>query len=261
MSRPAAAILFTALVACVSLPAQAADLYQPPVIYEPPPPKVQVGGWYLRGYIGMTNQRVDKLDNVLFETTDDLIIHDKNFEAGVLAGGGVGYEFNDWLRVDATAEYRGETGFHGFDTFTDGFDEARFNKYTAKKSEWLILANAYADLGDWYGVTPYIGAGIGASRNSIHSFRDAGIDPWSSPTMAYADSNAEWDLAWALHAGVGFDVSERATVDLGYSYVHLGDGESGDIITYDGVNNIDNPMKFEDLTSHDFKLGLRYAFN
>jgi opacity protein-like surface antigen len=262
MSRWATATIIAGLMAGVALPAQAADLYEPPVVYEPIPAKKHFGGFYLRGYIGMTNQRVGDLDNVLFETTPDLTIVDKNFEAGGLFGGGIGYQANQWLRLDATAEYRGEAGFHGLDTWTDQFGNARFNNYTAKKSELLFLANAYVDLGNWRGVTPYVGAGIGASRNSIHSFRDMGIDPATgSPTLAYADSDKKWDFAWALHAGLGYAVTDQMTIDLGYSFVHLGDGRSGDIVTYDGTNNIDNPMHFKDITSHDFKLGVRYAFH
>lgn len=251
--------LVAVIVGSSPMAALAADL---PVIYpEPTPVYKPVGGWYLRGYIGMTNQRVDELHNVLFDTTDDLVIVDKNFEAGPLGGGGIGYAVNDWLRLDATAEYRGEAGFHGLDTFTDGLGNSRFNNYTAKKSEWLFLANVYADLGNFHGIVPYVGAGLGASRNSIHSFRDEGIDPATgSPTLAFAESNAEWDLAWALHAGLGYQVTDQVTLDFGYSFVHLGDGESGDIVAFDGTNNIVNPMEFRDITSHDFKVGVRYAF-
>ena len=42
------------------------------------------------------------------------------------------------------------------------------------KTEWLFLTNAYIDLGTWWCVTPFIGAGIGASRNTISNFMDQG---------------------------------------------------------------------------------------
>ena len=205
---------------------------------------------------------MDSLYNVLFDTTADLVLHDKNFESGPLFGVGIGFQANPWLRADLTAEYRGETGFHGFDTWTDGGGNTRFNNYSAKKSEWLFMANAYADLGEWRGIVPYVGAGLGASRNTIHSFRDSGIDPVTgSPTMAYADSDSQWNFAWALHAGVGYRVTDNLTLDFGYSYVDLGDARTGDVIAYDGTNLIDNPMHFKDLTSHDLKLSVRYTFH
>ena len=250
-----------AFVAGVGTQAMAADLYEPPIVeYELPAPSY--GGWYLRGHIGMSNQRVDSIYNVLFDEPGvlDHAVLDKNFESGPLFGVGVGYQINNYLRVDGIVEYRGEVGFHGLDTWNDGTN-ARFNNYTAKKSEWLMMANAYADLGEFYGIVPYVGAGVGASRNTIHSFRDMGIDPVTgSPTLAYADSDSKWNFAWALHAGLGIKATERLTIDLGYSFVNLGDAKSGDIIAYDGTNNVVNPMHFRDITSHDFKLGMRYAF-
>lgn len=260
------AFVAAALAALTPKLTLAADLPPPPML--PPPPIEDYGGWYLRGDIGMTNQRVRRLDNVLFATTADLVIHDKNFESGMLFGVGVGYKYNNWLRFDGTVEYRGETGFHGFDTWTDSDDNPRFNNYTAKKSEWLLLFNAYLDLGTWRSITPFVGAGIGASRNTIHSFRDAGIsyvDPTdpslgTNPTMAYANAASKWNFAWALHAGLAYDVTPNLTMELAYRYVHLGDARSGDIIAFDGTNSIYNPMHFKGLTSHDLKFGVRWMF-
>jgi opacity protein-like surface antigen len=244
----AATALFTTTAAI------AADFPAPPPQVRAP---VETTGWYLRGDIGMTNQQVKKLDNILFPDTPNLAIHDKNFEAGFLFGVGAGYKLNNWLRFDVTGEYRGETGFHGFDTWNDG--APRFNNYTAKKSEWLVLANAYIDLGTWWCVTPFIGAGVGWSQVTMHSFRDAGIDPaFGAPTMATANAASKSNLAWALHAGLAYEVTKSFTVELAYRYVNLGDGITGDIIAYDGTNNFNNPMHFKDITSHDVKFGMRW---
>jgi opacity protein-like surface antigen len=248
----------TALSATTSLAADRGPIIYPPIV--PPPVVESFSNWYLRGDIGMTNQRVGKLDNVLFAGTQNLVIHDLNFESGMLFGLGAGYRWNSWLRTDVTGEYRGETGFHGFDTWFDGVN-ARFNNYTAKKSEWLFLANAYLDLGTWWHITPFVGAGVGMARVTIHSFRDAGTTGGAgSPTMAYADAASTWNFAWALHAGLAYHVTKRFAVELAYRYVHLGTGRSGDIIAFDGTNTVNNPMEFKNLSSHDFKLGVRWAF-
>jgi opacity protein-like surface antigen len=229
----------------------------------PPPPIEEFGGWYIRGDIGMTNQAVERLENALFATTTNLVMVDKNFESGMLFGLGIGYRWNTWLRFDATGEYRGETGFHGLDTWTavapDPNPGPRFNNYTAKKSELLFLANIYADLGTWSGFTPFVGAGIGFSRIGIHSFRDMGTDGLNV-TLGYANSAYKWNFAYALHAGVAWELTKHTTVEFAYRYTYLGDGESGDIISYTGANTIYNPMLFKGIDSHDFKLGLRYYF-
>ena len=260
------ALAAAAMAALAPQITRAADMPPPPLI-APPAMIEEYGGWYLRGDIGMTNQSVRKLDNALFPGTLDLVIRDKNFESGMLFGLGIGYKYNNWLRLHLTGEYRGETGFHGFDTWTDGDGNPRFNNYTAKKSEWLFLTNAYLDLGTWKGFTPFVGAGIGTSRNTIHSFRDAGIAyttpndlTTAVPTLAYANAASKWNFAWALHAGFAYSVTPNFAVELAYRYLDLGSAKSGDIIGFDGSNFSNNPMIFKGLTSQDVKLGVRWMF-
>src|SRR5262245_61245548 len=86
--------------------ANAADLPQmPPPMYSPP---VEIGSsWYLRGDIGMTNQKVGSLFNVLYGSVDSVTTQQKEFDSSPLFGIGLGYQFNHWLRADVTGEYRG----------------------------------------------------------------------------------------------------------------------------------------------------------
>jgi opacity protein-like surface antigen len=231
----------------------------PPHCVTPPPMVVEeFGGWYIRGDIGMTNQGVGELFNANYPSTANLVVRDKNFESGMLWGLGVGYKWNSWMRFDVTGEYRGETGFHGLDTWTDAVPTARFNNYTGKKSEWLFLFNAYADLGTWGNVTPFIGAGIGFARVGIHSLRDVGTDG-TNVSLAYADSAYKWNIAYALHAGLAYEVTKNLSIEFAYRYTYLGDGVSGTLIAYDGSGTTP-PMQFRDIDSHDLKLGIRYLF-
>ena len=50
-------------------PARAADM---PMPYIPAPVVEEYGGWYLRGYIGMSNQQFKGLDHVLVRDCDRL---------------------------------------------------------------------------------------------------------------------------------------------------------------------------------------------
>lgn len=244
--------------------AMAADL--PPPILEPiPVPAVVMSGWYLRGDIGYSNQRVDELDNALYDTVESLDNLHKEFTGAPFGGIGVGYRWNRWFRTDVTGEYRSKSEFNGADIYTaydgDGDLVQRPDTYFAKKSEWLALVNAYVDLGSWHGVTPFIGAGVGAVNVTIDAFTDIGIGVDGFPAVAYGDENDEWNFAWAVHAGLAYEVTPDFTMELAYRYVDLGDAESGDLVASDGTNNVDNPMEFEDLSSHDVKLGFRYEFN
>ena len=239
--------------------AVAADMAIMPSPMYAPPPVEDFGGWYLRGDIGFSNQRVNRLNNVLDATTTSSVQH-LGFNTAGIFGLGVGYKVNNWFRADVTGEYRGNSQFFGTDaiTFPGGFGT---DTYHATKSEWVVLANAYVDLGTWWYVTPFIGAGVGGARVSIANFTDqsiSNIGGGALPGLAFGDNVSKWNFAWALHAGVAYRVSPNFTVELAYRYLDMGDGLTGDLRTFDGTNNIVNPTTFKGITSHDLKLGVRW---
>jgi opacity protein-like surface antigen len=253
-------ILKTIGVAAALASAMPAAVLAADIIEEPIPEviPVVVGGWYLRGDIGMSNQKVDDLYNMLEDLNASVEwISDPVFSSAPTFQVGIGYEVNDYFRVDGTIQYRGKADFDGLDRYDfegDGNWDGT-NQYEAEKSEWVLMANAYFDLGTYAGITPYVGGGIGASQNTITGYQDI-----NTPTngVAYAGNNSQWQFAWALHAGFAMDITERATIDFSYSYMNLGDAQTGDVVAYRGPNQYDNPTTFENISSNDFKMGLRY---
>jgi opacity protein-like surface antigen len=251
----------------LSQAALAADMAiaPPPQMYAPPPVVEDFGGWYLRGDIGFSNQRVQRLNNALDATTTSSV-QNLNFNTAGIYGLGVGYRVNNWFRADLTGEYRGNSQFFGTDriTYPGGFGT---DTYHATKNEWVVLANAYVDLGTWWCITPFIGAGVGGARVAINGFTDQGIN--SNPTppgpalagLAYGDNVSKWNLAWALHAGLAYKVTPNVTVEFAYRYLDMGDGLTGDLKAFDGTNNINNPTTFKNITSHDLKMGVRWNFD
>jgi len=225
----------------------------PPQMYAPPPVIEDFGGWYLRGDIGFSNQRVDRLNNVL-DAGNTSSVQNLNFNTAGIYGLGVGYRVNNWFRADVTGEYRGNSQFFGTDriTYPGGVGT---DSYHATKNEWVVLANAYVDLGTWWCMTPFIGAGVGGARVAINNFTDTNTP---NSTVAFGDNTSKWNLAWALHAGVAYKVTPNFTVELAYRYLDMGDGLTGDLRTFDGINNVNNPMTFKNITSHDLKLGVRW---
>ena len=238
----------------------AADM---PSIAAPPayaPPQVEdFGGWYLRGDIGFNNQRVRRLNNVL-DANNTSSVQNLGFNTAGVFGLGVGYKINNWFRVDVTGEYRGNSQFFGTDriSFPGGVGT---ETYHATKSEWVVLANAYVDLGTWWYITPFIGAGVGGARVGIANFTDQGIannGAGALPGLVFGDNLSKWNLAWAIHAGLAYKVSPNFTVELAYRYLDMGDGLTGDLRAFDGANNVVNPTTFKNITSHDLKLGVRW---
>jgi opacity protein-like surface antigen len=250
----------------VALPAaHAADL--PPIIQRPPAVVEEFGGgWYLRGDIGFTNQQVGELFNAQVSNSLNTTINhvDKGFDSSGLFGVGVGYRFNHWLRADVTGEYRMAANFHGMDItrFPTGFGFGTApDSYSASKSEWVALANIYADLGTWWCITPFVGAGVGVAYNTISHFRDLGVGSSNTPfpiiSTGFADSATTANLAWAIHAGLAYRVTPGFSVELAYRYLNLGKAKTADLVSFDGTQNL-GPMEFRDLWSQDVKLGVRW---
>jgi opacity protein-like surface antigen len=246
------AVVASAIV--TSTAASAADLPLPP-----PPVPVDFGGWYLRGDIGMTNQSVKRLTS-----NSDSFITDQSgigFDSSTLFGVGVGYQFNNWFRADITGQYRGKAGFQGSQTVFDGTDH-RADNYTGNKSEALFLANAYVDLGTWWCITPFIGAGVGTSYNRISGFRDDGlVSGINTTSVTYFSDAGKWNFAWAAHAGLSYRVNPSLTLELAYSYVDLGDAVPGANRSFTGFPTPPTSIQFKDITSHDLKFGVRWAID
>jgi opacity protein-like surface antigen len=249
------------LLSSAALAADMPSIAPPPQYYAPPPPPTDFGGWYLRGDIGMTNQKLKSLDST--DPNASLFTQvGMGFDSSMTWGLGVGYQVNNWFRADVTGEYRGRANFHG-SQFTNAFPNTSLvDNYTASKSEALFLLNGYVDLGTWWCVTPFIGAGVGTSYNMISSFRDDGFGNTFGAarpsSFVYAADQGKWNLAWALHTGLAYKVSPNLTVEFAYSYVNLGDAVTGVNSNFGGGATPQFPWTMRSITSNDFKMGVRW---
>ncbi len=204
--RSVKSVVVAGLAALLSTAAFAADVpiapppppygYAPPPGYGPPqviaPASDEFVGWYLRGDIGVTNQKVKTLFNVLYETPGTSVqTVGAGFGGSALFGVGVGYQFGSWLRADITGEYRAKASIHGLDIVRFNGVPVGTDQYGGSKEEWLALVNLYADLGTWWCITPFIGVGIGGARTTISSFTDI-----NTPTngVAFAHDESKFDV-------------------------------------------------------------------
>src|SRR6266702_470494 len=103
--RSVKSVIAAGAVAILSTAAFAADMpIMPPPAYGPPPVQ-EFGGWYLRGDIGFSNQRVkDLLDTNSAAYNNVAVSQTKNYSSAGIYGGGVGYQFNNWFRADVTGQ-------------------------------------------------------------------------------------------------------------------------------------------------------------
>jgi opacity protein-like surface antigen len=230
--------------------AAAADYSPPPVIVQP---QECCNNWYLRGDVGIGMNSKFDLEYLPAPANvgNGFVFEHSDFSDAVILGAGVGYYFNNWLRVDATGEYRSKARVYAsgvYDQITGQGDA-----YQGYLKSWVFLANAYVDLGTWNCFTPFVGFGIGGAYNTMADLVDTGV---GQTGRGFGRNSSEWNLAWAVHAGVAYNVSKDLKIELSYRYLDY--GSVTDTIDCVGGCNADS-YKFGNLHSNDIRLGLRWT--
>ncbi len=240
--------------------AHAADLdLPPPPPVEAPPPPVVGGGWYLRGDVGYGFDQLSSVRSNLASTTPGFADTGAGIDGQASFGGGVGYQVNNWFRADVTAEYRTPTHYSNVESFNDGGGVFGGDAYNASIQSEDILANAYFDVGTWYGFTPFVGGGIGVAFHQFHGLTDRGFGPFSTPTSFGAAPDVGMArLAWAAMAGIDYNISPNWKFEVSYRYLDMGTLTSGGIVC-DGGCGTPETQSFH-LTANEVRVGLRYIF-
>lgn len=265
------------------------------------PAAIEFSGWYLRGDIGIGLNERPKFKTTpdpLLGTLSGLPVtsydfHNSEISASGTIGAGVGYQFNNWFRFDVTGEYRGVGGrlsavdqLNAAGTFngTSGgivpvgnypATASLRNFYSGHVSSLVFLANGYVDLGTWNGITPYIGAGAGFAHNMVRGLNDTGflytnvdytaggggVVTQGSPTGGFFSAGNKTNFAWALMAGLGYNVSPNLKLELGYRYLNLGSFKSGRANCFNADGSFTSCLSVlstQKTASHDFRIGMRW---
>src|SRR5664279_3448938 len=181
--------------------AQAADMPGYPL----PPPQPQYrtsfidsnNGWYLRGDLGMHWGLIGGAEQASPPNPTD-----NSLGNGMTASLGAGIKSN-WLRTDVTIDYASPVKYQG--TVVAAGDT------TAKIQATTALLNGYIDLGTWYRITPYIGAGAGVAYASVSDYVGT-----AAPPIPGEPAKNQWNFAWAGMAGAAVPISRNMLVDVGY---------------------------------------------
>lgn len=269
-------------------PAGAAD-YDPPIYVDQAPDyqPVEVGsGWYLRGDVGYAfSHKFDDTSNnpgfsssqTLFDGSIGMGYHFNDyFRADLNFGILPSNKFGD--SVDTTCA--GSTTTTAVDNLSGSITSQITTRPTtqpckgssdASNKAYSLMANGYVDLGTYVGITPYIGAGAGV----VYSKRSSTVGakncvPTSSSVVSngstvttqfncddpagyngQVSSKASYDFAYALAAGLSYQVTKNLSVDLGYEYFAVPGAE---YVAYDnGAFDVHKGVNYQTV-----KLGLRY---
>jgi opacity protein-like surface antigen len=307
-------------IVLASSPTNAADLFgtaAPPMTMSGEGPMVEVGSnWYIRGDVGVSSDSAPSLSFSGISTAapgQGVLPLSSSFggtHADFSADIGLGYRFNNYFRGEATYEYRAGPGGGNTNTYICPYGLSVVQTGTApnlvnagylyntantcdgtvglQQRDSTLLASAYVDLGTYWGITPYLGAGgglnanttsgsvgyietlgggtygagLGSAANVPHTWVNAAGVPISpQPSVGFVNQNwsrsfstTKYSVSWALMAGLGIQISPSATLDIGYRYLNAGD--STIVVT----NQVGSVVKLP-TASQEIRVGIRYMAN
>lgn len=237
----------------------AADLPSPPIIEYEPEPGVEIGSnWYLRGDLGLAVYQGADASWKDPSGHNQIIYSNQNLKHGWVAGIGAGYYFNEYFRADITLDYRHKIRHDAnadcrHITSSGCTTPPPTSREVIDFSAWTLFANGYYDFGTYHMITPYVGGGVGVAWLKAHDHKTNGLSGGDT-----FKNNTQTNFAWNLTAGAAFDVADNLKLDANYRFVSLGKARTG--ARKNGTSGTE-PIKFEDLYAHDFRIGLRYDLN
>jgi opacity protein-like surface antigen len=260
----AAAAMSTAAFAADFPPALPATQ---PVIQAP----ASESGWYLRGDVGVASQDFKSFDH--FQTNPGFVwpaswqIVQQETDGAAFVDFGAGYQVNNWLRFDVTAEQRAAAKFKAVGSYHEFCPGGAtcFDQYDGSHSAEVFMLNAYLDLGTWWCLTPFVGAGVGGAWNTVSTVTDLGIVNIFAPGFGFSQADASnFTLAWSAQAGLAYNVSSNLKLELAVRYLNLGSIKTPVVnCSSTGCQGTSGPAAYYTLTdfnSLDLKVGMRWLF-
>ena len=108
-------------------------------------------------------------------------------------------------------------------------------------------------------VTPYLGGGVGFSRNKLGTTVIHNNGATNGRTI---DGKSVTQFAYKLSAGTLVSLTEQLSLDVNYQYVNLGGFKSTNRIYVDGVpaTDLQKGINGGDIKSQELMVGLQYTF-
>jgi opacity protein-like surface antigen len=230
-------------------------------------------GWYIRGDLGYAgwikgdepSHRIEAFGATFSEGEFD----NTRFSQPVSYGAGMGYQFNNFLRTDLTADFSSSSlkGRSDIDSpcITAPAGTTCGLGVKADYNAIQMMANGYVDLGTYAGITPYVGAGAGVTYMNWDDFRtqascENGTGACGGTTFEElrVKGGDSWRFTYSLMAGAAIDLTNRVKLDLGYRFTDMNGGRMfGGTVDVPGVGEVSARGRDDGFQKHEFRAGIR----
>tara|TARA_B110000238_G_C15976127_1_gene373912 strand:+ start:55 stop:795 length:741 start_codon:yes stop_codon:yes gene_type:complete len=186
-------------------------------------------------------------------------LSDEDLGTGAAFGLSAGKYLTDNFRLEMEATRI--TGFN-YDTFR--IDEP-IKRSKADIVTYTLFINGFYDFRPLTisntPITPYLGGGVGVSRNSMRSIVRIG---GSGRAARVIDGDSNNEFAYKLSAGILVNLTQRLSLDVSYQYVNLGAfrSQTRNFRTLDGTlaDNLLKGYSDGEIITQELMVGLQYKF-
>ncbi len=227
--------------------------------------------WYIRGDVGVG--RFADMDGYGSAVTGgNFAVGGLDFDNTLSAGIGFGRYLTPNIRIGIDFDYRQPTSSqatNGNFTATNWSAIPQLTNLDTIPIELTtksIMLNAVYDFTPHRRWSPYVGGGIGWAFHSMDfngSTYTNDVDPFDTAsetgTVNSSGGNSN-SFAANLMAGVSVSIRQGLFVDVGYKFSYLGDADMDFNVSHTGAGGYSSKaaIGFDDITTHEFKIGLRY---
>ena len=189
------------------------------------------------------------------DTIDKFSIKDNDLGTGHVFGLSIGKYIASNFRLELEASQRGGLKY-----------DSEYSTNSSLKSKAdidtkSIFINGFYDFESFNisssSVTPYLGGGLGISRNDMGTVTDS-VSVFSQTL----DGKKVSQFAYKLAVGTLVSLSEKLSVDINYQYVDLGKFKSGVNFVNSGGGSgaLIEPFNGGDIKTQELMVGLQYTF-
>jgi opacity protein-like surface antigen len=220
---------------------------------------IDLEGYYITAKGGVSKTSDTGETSFILSNGASRALQDDDLGTGSAFGFSLGKYLTDSFRLELEAIKRTGYEYDGraipYPTFT----------YNTKIQTESLFINGFYDFQPFTmsntAITPYLGGGVGISRNKMGTtvFRSNGI-----PSGSTIDGDTINQFAYKLSAGTLVSITEQLSLDVNYQYVNLGAFKGGTEFSNTGVRlpalDRQRGINGGDIKTQELMVGLQYKF-
>ena len=218
---------------------------------------IDLEGYYITAKGGASKTFNTGTTNFVDDTGGLFSSENEDLGTGTAFGFSVGKYLTDSFRLELEAIKR--TGYE-FDA--RDIQDPEFTDKAKMQTEALFI-NGFYDFQPFTmsntAITPYLGGGVGISRNKMGT----AVEYYNGiPSGDTADGKTINQFAYKLSAGTLVSLTEQLSLDVNYQYVNLGAFKGGTEVLRNGafVTNLQRGINGGEIKTQELMVGLQYTF-